>query len=125
MAGQSLAEQGFTREIVPPYYSVKEAVLPFNKFPGVDPILGPEMKSTGEVMGTGATFASAFAKAQLAAGGAPPVSGTALIISAIPIFIRIFQEIQIYGYVFDYYSIIWKLGFAVLVSANIFYQLKN
>ena len=63
--------QGFTREIVPPYYSVKEAVLPFNKFPGVDPILGPEMKSTGEVMGTGDTFASAFAKAQLAAGSAP------------------------------------------------------
>ena len=79
MAGQTLAEQGFTREIVPPYYSVKEAVLPFNKFPGVDPILGPEMKSTGEVMGTGDTFASAFAKAQLAAGSAPPTSGTALI----------------------------------------------
>jgi carbamoyl-phosphate synthase large subunit len=79
MAGQSLAAQGITREIVPPYFSVKEAVLPFNKFPGVDPILGPEMKSTGEVMGTGDTFADAFAKAQLAAGGAPPTSGTALI----------------------------------------------
>lgn len=79
MAGQSLAEQGYTREIVPPYYSVKEAVLPFNKFPGVDPILGPEMKSTGEVMGTGDNFADAFAKAQLAAGEAPPTSGTALI----------------------------------------------
>jgi carbamoyl-phosphate synthase large subunit len=79
MAGQSLAEQEFTREIVPPYFSVKEAVLPFNKFPGVDPILGPEMKSTGEVMGTGDTFADAFAKAQLAAGDAPPTSGTALI----------------------------------------------
>jgi carbamoyl-phosphate synthase large subunit len=79
MAGQSLAAQGFTREIVPPYFSVKEAVLPFNKFPGVDPILGPEMKSTGEVMGTGDTFAGAFAKALLAAGGPPPTSGTALI----------------------------------------------
>ena len=79
MVGQTLAEQGFTREIVPPYYSVKEAVLPFNKFPGVDPILGPEMKSTGEVMGTGDTFASAFAKAQLAGGAAAPTSGTALI----------------------------------------------
>jgi carbamoyl-phosphate synthase large subunit len=79
MAGQTLAEQGFTKEIVPPYYSVKEAVLPFNKFPGVDPILGPEMKSTGEVMGTGDTFAEAFAKAQLGAGSAAPNGGTALL----------------------------------------------
>jgi len=79
MVGQSLEAQGFTREVVPPYFSVKEAVLPFNKFPGVDPILGPEMRSTGEVMGTGDTFASAFAKAQLAAGQAPPTSGTVLI----------------------------------------------
>ncbi|MDG2410505.1 MAG: carbamoyl phosphate synthase large subunit, partial [Halioglobus sp.] len=79
MAGQSLIDQGFTSEIVPPYFSVKEAVLPFNKFPGVDPILGPEMKSTGEVMGTGETFPEAFAKAQLAAGSATPAGGTALI----------------------------------------------
>ncbi|MCX2977744.1 carbamoyl-phosphate synthase large subunit [Candidatus Marimicrobium litorale] len=79
MAGQSLVDQGFTSEIVPPYFSVKEAVLPFNKFPGVDPILGPEMKSTGEVMGTGETFPEAFAKAQLAAGSATPAGGTALI----------------------------------------------
>jgi carbamoyl-phosphate synthase large subunit len=79
MVGQSLQSQGFTREVVPPYFSVKEAVLPFNKFPGVDPILGPEMRSTGEVMGTGDTFASAFAKAQLAAGQAPPETGTALL----------------------------------------------
>jgi carbamoyl-phosphate synthase large subunit len=79
MVGQTLESQGFTREIVPPYYSVKEAVLPFNKFPGVDPILGPEMKSTGEVMGTGDSFASAFAKAQLAGGSPPPRSGTVLI----------------------------------------------
>jgi len=79
MAGQTLVEQGFTEEVVPPYYSVKEAVMPFNKFPGVDPILGPEMKSTGEVMGTGDTFADAFAKAQLAAGDAPPRAGTALL----------------------------------------------
>jgi carbamoyl-phosphate synthase large subunit len=79
MVGQTLEAQGFTREVVPPYFSVKEAVLPFNKFPGVDPILGPEMRSTGEVMGTGDTFASAFAKAQLAAGQAPPTSGTVLI----------------------------------------------
>ena len=79
MAGQSLASQGVTREIVPPYYSVKEAVLPFNKFPGTDPILGPEMKSTGEVMGTGETFAAAFARAQLGAGDDPPTSGLCLI----------------------------------------------
>ena len=75
MAGQSLVSQGVTREIVPPYFSVKEAVLPFNKFPGTDPILGPEMKSTGEVMGTGDTFAAAFARAQLGAGDDPPTSG--------------------------------------------------
>ncbi|MGB0289019.1 carbamoyl-phosphate synthase large subunit [Aequoribacter sp.] len=79
MAGQSLESQGFTKEIIPNYYSVKEAVLPFNKFPGVDPILGPEMKSTGEVMGTGATFPDAFAKAQLASGGNAPREGTVLI----------------------------------------------
>ena len=79
MAGQSLSSQGVTREIVPPYYSVKEAVLPFNKFPGTDPILGPEMKSTGEVMGTGATFAAAFARAQLGAGDDPPTSGLCLV----------------------------------------------
>jgi carbamoyl-phosphate synthase large subunit len=63
---------------VPPYFAVKEAVLPFNKFPGIDPILGPEMKSTGEVMGTGDTFAAAFARAQLGAGDEPPQSGLAL-----------------------------------------------
>ena len=79
MAGQSLESQGFTKEIIPNYFSVKEAVLPFNKFPGVDPILGPEMKSTGEVMGTGATFPDAFAKAQLASGGNAPREGTVLI----------------------------------------------
>ncbi len=79
MAGQSLASQGFNKEIVPPYYSVKEAVLPFNKFPGVDPILGPEMRSTGEVMGVGDSFATAFAKAQLGGGDSPPTSGTVLI----------------------------------------------
>jgi len=68
MIGTSLKDQGFTREIIPTTYAVKEAVFPFNKFPGVDPILGPEMKSTGEVMGVGKTFAEAFAKAQMAAG---------------------------------------------------------
>jgi carbamoyl-phosphate synthase large subunit len=74
-AGMSLAEQGFTKEIVPNYYSVKEAVFPFNKFPAVDPILGPEMKSTGEVMGIGDTFAEAYAKAQLGASDEIPTSG--------------------------------------------------
>ena len=68
MAGTSLKEQGFTTEIRTPYFNVKEAVFPFNKFPGVDPILGPEMKSTGEVMGVGASFAEAFGKATVGAG---------------------------------------------------------
>ncbi len=68
MAGQSLASQGITREVTPPYFSVKEAVFPFVKFPGVDTILGPEMKSTGEVMGVGKTFGEAFVKSQLGAG---------------------------------------------------------
>ena len=68
MSGISLEKQGFTKEIIPEYFSVKEAILPFEKFQGVDPILGPEMKSTGEVMGIGKSFAEAYAKAQLGAG---------------------------------------------------------
>ncbi len=79
MAGQSLAQQGFTKEIIPPYYSVKEAVFPFIKFPGVDTILGPEMKSTGEVMGVGDTFAEAFVKSQLAASVKLPKGGKVFI----------------------------------------------
>jgi carbamoyl-phosphate synthase large subunit len=79
MAGQSLASQGITKEIIPPYYSVKEVVLPFAKFPGVDPMRGPEMRSTGEVMGVGDTFAEAFAKAQLGAGNVMPRGGRALL----------------------------------------------
>ena len=79
MVGQSLADQGFTKEIIPPYFSVKEAVFPFNKFPGIDPILGPEMKSTGEVMGAGQTFAEAYGKAQLGASDEIPVSGSAFL----------------------------------------------
>ena len=75
MVGQSLASQGITREVVPPYFSVKEAVFPFVKFPGVDTILGPEMKSTGEVMGVGKTFGEAFVKSQLGAGVKLPRSG--------------------------------------------------
>lgn len=79
MAGTSLADQGFTKEIIPKTFAVKEAVFPFNKFPGVDPILGPEMKSTGEVMGVGETFAEAFAKSQLGAGEVIQKSGTVFI----------------------------------------------
>ena len=75
MSGISLEKQGFTQEIIPKYFSVKEAVLPFTKFQGVDPILGPEMKSTGEVMGIGKSFAEAFAKAQLGAGEKIPKEG--------------------------------------------------
>jgi carbamoyl-phosphate synthase large subunit len=79
MVGQSLADQGVTEEVVPPYYSVKEAVFPFVKFPGVDTILGPEMKSTGEVMGVGLTFGEAFVKSQLGAGVKLPTEGTVFI----------------------------------------------
>ena len=79
MAGTSLKEQGFTEEVKPQHYFVKEAVFPFAKFPKVDPILGPEMKSTGEVMGVGATFAEAFGKASLGAGEKLPEKGTAFI----------------------------------------------
>ncbi|MEJ2793888.1 carbamoyl-phosphate synthase large subunit [Iodobacter sp. LRB] len=79
MAGQSLSSQGVTREVIPPYFSVKEAVFPFIKFPGVDSILGPEMKSTGEVMGVGDTFAEAFVKSQLAAGVALPTQGNVFV----------------------------------------------
>ena len=75
MVGQSLASQGVIKEITPPYFSVKEAVFPFVKFPGVDTILGPEMKSTGEVMGVGKTFGEAFVKSQLGAGTKLPTSG--------------------------------------------------
>ena len=79
MTGKSLEELGFTKEIVPSYFNVKEAVFPFNKFQGVDPILGPEMKSTGEVMGTGETFGEAFMKAHLGAGDKLPKPGTAFV----------------------------------------------
>ncbi|SQH77905.1 carbamoyl-phosphate synthase, large subunit [Shewanella benthica] len=79
MVGQSLKSQNFTKEVIPPFFSVKEVVLPFNKFPGVDPMLGPEMRSTGEVMGIGDTFAEAYAKAQLGATATVPKSGRALL----------------------------------------------
>jgi carbamoyl-phosphate synthase large subunit len=79
MVGQTLKQQGVTKEVIPPYYSVKEAVFPFIKFPGVDTILGPEMKSTGEVMGVGHTFAEAFVKSQLGAGVRLPKGGKAFL----------------------------------------------
>ncbi len=79
MVGKSLDELGFTEEIVPSHYSVKEAVFPFVKFPGVDTLLGPEMKSTGEVMGIDSDFGRAFAKAQIQAGNSLPTEGTVLV----------------------------------------------
>ena len=79
MVGQSLASQGMDQEVSPPYFSVKEAVFPFVKFPGVDTILGPEMKSTGEVMGVGKTFGEAFVKSQVGAGTRLPRSGRVFI----------------------------------------------
>ncbi|OGA53138.1 MAG: carbamoyl phosphate synthase large subunit [Betaproteobacteria bacterium RIFCSPLOWO2_12_FULL_62_13] len=79
MAGRTLAQQGIDSEIVPPYYSVKEAVFPFIKFPGADTILGPEMKSTGEVMGVGASFGEAFVKSQMGAGEKLPETGKVFI----------------------------------------------
>ena len=79
MTGMTLARQGIVKEVVPFYYSVKEAVFPFIKFPGVDTILGPEMKSTGEVMGVGQSFAEAFVKSQLAAGVKLPLTGKVFI----------------------------------------------
>jgi len=79
MAGRSLKDQQVKGEIIPPYYSVKEAVFPFIKLPGADTILGPEMKSTGEVMGVGETFAEAFVKSQMATGERLPASGKAFL----------------------------------------------
>jgi carbamoyl-phosphate synthase large subunit len=79
MTGRSLAEQGATREVVPAYWSVKEAIFPFLKFQNVDPILGPEMRSTGEVMGVGRSFGAAFARAHEAAGIEAPTRGKAFL----------------------------------------------
>jgi carbamoyl-phosphate synthase large subunit len=79
MTGRKMKAMGLAGEVVPPYFSVKEAVFPFTKFPEADPILGPEMKSTGEVMGTGRTFGEAYAKAQAASGVTLPRSGLVLI----------------------------------------------
>lgn len=79
MAGETLAQQGVTGTVIPGHFCVKESVFPFSKFQGVDPILGPEMKSTGEVMGVGKTFAEAFAKSQLGASVTLPTEGKAFL----------------------------------------------
>ncbi len=115
MAGQTLASQGVTGEIVPPYYSVKEAVFPFVKFPGVDTILGPEMKSTGEVMGVGRSFAEAFVKSQIGAGVRLPTSGTAFIsvkLSDRPVAIEVAKELHDLGF-----AIVATKGTASVIAA--------
>ncbi|MDX8385276.1 MAG: carbamoyl-phosphate synthase large subunit [Gallionella sp.] len=106
MAGQTLAQQGITTEVVPPYYSVKEAVFPFIKFPGVDTILGPEMKSTGEVMGVGDTFAEAFVKSQLAASVKLPSDGK--------VFVSVRDEDKV-GAIEIAGSLV-KLGFSIIAT---------
>ena len=101
MAGKTLAQLGATDEIIPPYFSVKEAVFPFNKFPGVDPVLSPEMRSTGEVMGVGKTFGEALFKSQLAAGSRLPASGKVFISvkdSDKPAMTKVAQELIELGY---------------------------
>jgi len=108
MAGKTLKEIGFTKEIIPNFYSVKEAVFPFAKFPGVDPILGPEMKSTGEVMGVGDSFGEAFAKAQMGASEVLPTGGTAFIS------VRDDDKPQVAGVARDLIA----LGFEVVATAG-------
>ncbi|MDY3197204.1 MAG: carbamoyl-phosphate synthase large subunit, partial [Pseudomonadaceae bacterium] len=108
MAGKTLKELGFTQEIIPNFYSVKEAVFPFAKFPGVDPILGPEMKSTGEVMGIGDCFAEAFAKSQLGASEVLPTSGT--------VFISVREDDK--PFVADMARELVDLGFEIVATAG-------
>jgi carbamoyl-phosphate synthase large subunit len=115
MVGQSLESQGILHEVVPSYYSVKEAVFPFVKFPGVDTILGPEMKSTGEVMGVGKTFGEAFVKAQLGAGVKLPKSGKVFIsvkASDKPIAVQVAQDLARLGF-----TIVATKGTAAAISA--------
>jgi len=116
MVGRSLAEQEVTGEIIPAYYSVKEAVFPFIKFPGVDPLLGPEMRSTGEVMGVGRCFGEAFAKAQLAAGNYLPRGGQAFVS------VRDADKVKIVDVVRDLvrhgFAIVATLGTGAVLQAN-------
>ncbi|KFB74278.1 MAG: Carbamoyl-phosphate synthase large chain [Candidatus Accumulibacter phosphatis] len=115
MVGQSLASQGVTQEVVPNYFSVKEAVFPFAKFRGVDTILGPEMKSTGEVMGVGLSFSEAFVKSQLAASVRLPSSGQVFISvkeSDKPKAVNIARELQATGF-----TLIATRGTAAAIAA--------
>ena len=115
MVGRSIAEQGVRVEVVPPYFSVKEAVFPFVKFPGVDTLLGPEMRSTGEVMGVGRTFGEALFKSQLGAGGTLPPSGTVFISvkdSDKPKAVEVARLLQDMGY-----SLVGTRGTAAAVEA--------
>jgi len=115
MVGKTLAQQGITKEVVPPFFSVKEAVFPFVKFPGVDTILGPEMKSTGEVMGVGETFAEAFVKSQLAAGVVLPTGGKAFLSikdSDKPKVVEIAQQLANAGF-----SLVATRGTAAVIQA--------
>ena len=115
MAGISLREQSFTKELTPKFYSVKEAVFPFIKFPGVDTILGPEMKSTGEVMGVGKTFAEAFIKSQLGASVILPKSGKA--------FLSVREEDH--HNVIDIAKSLSKLGFKIVATKGTAEIIKN
>ncbi|MCY0388507.1 carbamoyl-phosphate synthase large subunit [Robbsia sp. Bb-Pol-6] len=116
MVGQTLREQGIEKEVVPPYFSVKEAVFPFTKFPTVDPVLGPEMRSTGEVMGVGRTFGEALFKSQLAAGSRLPESGTVLLTvmdSDKPAAVEIARRLHELGY-----TIVATRGTAAAIAAD-------
>jgi carbamoyl-phosphate synthase large subunit len=116
MAGQKLSDQaGVKGEVIPPYFSIKEAVFPFNKFPGVDPVLGPEMRSTGEVMGVGETFGEAMLKSQLGAGSRLPSKGTVVLTvkdSDKSRAVRVAQDLHALGF-----QIVATRGTAVAIAA--------
>ncbi|WP_338849140.1 carbamoyl-phosphate synthase large subunit [Massilia sp. W12] len=115
MVGQSLAAQGISAEVTPPFYSVKEAVFPFAKFPGVDTLLGPEMKSTGEVMGVGKTFGEAFVKSQLGAGVRLPQAGTVFLSVKAgdkPRIVQIARDLQSLGF-----ALVATKGTAAVIDA--------
>lgn len=116
MTGMSLEELGFTRERVLPHVAVKEAILPFTKFPGTDPLLGPEMKSTGEVMGIGRSFGQAFAKSQMSHNGGLPRRGTVFISvkdKDKPAAVRLARDLSELGF-----SIVATAGTAAVIREN-------
>jgi carbamoyl-phosphate synthase large subunit len=116
MAGRTLRELGFTREVTVPYWAVKEAVLPFIKFPGVDPVLGPEMKSTGEVMGLDTSFGRAFAKSQMSLESTLPSAGKAFISvrdQDKPAAVRLAHDLAALGF-----QIVATLGTAAAITAT-------